>query len=76
MDVMKLPSEAPKEHGWDGYDAPPTSKAAIKTAEILTQWIPTSDGGLYLDGRAGGAEVTIDINADGVVTGVSFERVE
>ncbi len=63
---------AATEQGWDSYGAPPTSEAAIRTAENFV-WVPKSDGGLMLDANHDGVEVEVDINEAGQITSVCFE---
>ena len=61
------------EAGWDGYDAPKISEKAIKTAKAI-QIVPMSNGGVSIEWHAGGVDLEIDINENGHIMSICFER--
>ncbi len=62
---------------WDSYDAEPISPDAVRAAELIfnPQIIPTVVGGVLVEWRwVGESCVTIEFNAKGEVSGVSWEK--
>ena len=71
----RLDSLASLQDGWDGYKGKaPTDKALATAANLCV--VPTSCGGVQIEMHAGGANVEIEIGADGDVHGVYWQRVE
>jgi hypothetical protein len=66
-------AEMPTEKDWDSYGAEPTTEAAKDTAAAMTL-VPVNDGGVQFELHAGGAEIAIEVGADGTVTSVFWER--
>ena len=57
------------KRGWDGHDGQPITPAALDTAGHLCV-TPLSSGGLQIELHAGGADIEIEIGADGSIKGV------
>lgn len=64
---------AAAEDNWDSYGGKATTQAAIRTAGYLCS-VPTSQGGLQIELHAGGADIEIEIAADGKVIGAAWNR--
>jgi len=64
---------AATKQNWDSYGGLPTTEAAIRTAENAV-WVPLTKGGLMLEIIHSDGEASIDIDADGRIMGVCFER--
>lgn len=54
---------------WDGHRGRPPTEAALKTASNIVV-VPLSYGGLQIEMHAGGMDIEIEINSDGVVSSV------
>ena len=64
---------AATKHDWDSYGGLPTAETAIQTAENAV-WVPMTNGGLMLEIAHSDGDATIEIDADGRILIVSFER--
>jgi hypothetical protein len=72
-DFARRLAEMPTEEDWNSYGAKSTTDAAKETAAALTL-VPTIDGGVQFELHAGGSELEIEVDSDGVVCSVFWER--
>ena len=59
--------------GWDSYGGRPITEQAIATAQAIA-FVPSPNGGVQIELHAGGADVEIEIGADGYVETVMWGR--
>jgi hypothetical protein len=62
--------------GWDSYGAPPIDPRALKAAEsfLCPLFVPTSPGGVGVEVHLpGGAEVCVELDADGAITSFTVD---
>ena len=73
LNGMKLEELAMLKDGWDSYDGKAPTAEAMKTVSYFTT-VPLSNGGLQVEVHAGGADVEIEIDPDGNINDIYFQR--
>lgn len=60
--------------GWDSYGGLPLTDEAAETLRRINI-VPSSDGGAQIEMHVGGADIEIEVEPDGQILGISFDRV-